>query len=78
MISHVDPQFGIGGGGGGGDDGGEIDAYIAHPNFHIWKILGALSHTRYIGEMLWYAVDHNCIRPATCKTAWPQQVIVKL
>jgi hypothetical protein len=31
---------------------GEIGAYTAHQNFHIWEILKALPHTRYSGEVL--------------------------
>jgi hypothetical protein len=39
--------------------GGEIGAYTVQPNFHGWEMLGALPHTRYSGEVLWYAVGRN-------------------
>jgi hypothetical protein len=32
--------------------GGEVGVYIAHPNFHRGKMLGALPHIRYSGEVL--------------------------
>jgi hypothetical protein len=32
--------------------GGEIGAYTAHPNFRRWKMLKALPHTKYSGEVL--------------------------
>jgi hypothetical protein len=41
-------------------------------------MLGALPRTRYSRKVLWYVVGRNCIKLATCKTAWPQQVIGKL
>jgi hypothetical protein len=51
MISHVDPQFSMG----GPMEvrfGGKIGAYTAHLNFHGWEMLGALPHTKYNGEVL--------------------------
>jgi hypothetical protein len=50
MISHVDTQFSM-----GAMDvhfGGKIGAYIVHPNFRRWKMLGALPRTKYSGEVL--------------------------
>jgi hypothetical protein len=39
--------------------GDEIGAYTSQPNFRRWEMLGALPHTRYSGEVLWYAFGQN-------------------
>jgi hypothetical protein len=31
---------------------GEIGVHSAHPNFHRWKMLGALPHTKYSEDVL--------------------------